>query len=216
MSDKKLCDSCKRYLMTDTCTIPYKDKYTEWVKTKDTLSADGSCVHYDKKTISYIMKEFVMGWWYYISHKVTFVYDFFKYKLFLYLKYGFDIRDTWNFNDSISQYIEPRLNYFINHNRQGTPSILWDIEFIKEHNLEQYFSVEPNDKTLDSDNNDNYEIVFDAWNTILNKIHRATHINNHKWDNDKYTDKSYNPYKHNDDVTEGFRLLGIFILEIWD
>jgi len=189
------CKSCTRQLGDDTCFIPLKGREGElstWETSTDVLSDDGSCEHYDKKTVFYNIKHFFDMKAYSIKNKYWSIRSFFIHKLYGHIKYGFNISDTWNLDSSISEYIAPRIRYLAK-NTHGHPGLFDDDKWLKDNKLTPY----------------TVEDKFETWKNILNRIADGfDKISN----DDKYglSDEEV-AYKK-----ETFRLLELFYDNLWD
>jgi hypothetical protein len=139
---------------------------------------------------------------YRIKHKLFNIFNDLKYKFVLKLKYGFDIRESWSLGHYACKYMQPRLNYLIDNYGYGVPGIFFDEDSIKNLKLERYF---PEATISDVD----YEPMEVAWKNVLKQI---------KFSIDYEADDISEPYDETiqKEVDEGFRLLGIFMQNLWD
>jgi len=156
-----ICKTCQHEL-GDMCMKPLAETdasgehYHELLRSKDVLSLDGTCHVYAKKTIKYKIDMYVSQKVYSFKMMYWTVRSFFKNNLYGRIKYGFNIEETWNLDDTITKFIYPRLKYLFNESYGGHPAML-DIEFCNEHNLNQY-------------NLDEVDNMMDIWSQIKSQI----------------------------------------------
>jgi hypothetical protein len=209
-----------------TCSIPSDeyDNMSVWMKQREVINDDGTCDHYMKEPLIEKIKDLFLVPYYRISRRVEAVIDFFKFSVFKRIKYKFDIRDTWCLTSSISEFIVPRLTYFINNKPMGTPGQLTNRKFVEEHDLAKYFKGELQDEWFDSDGDSNES--YDAWMNILLAILNVFEYNSNEFD-EKYNIMRTNEYgerevdqdlldKRNEMADEGLRLFALFFGNLWD
>jgi len=222
----RLCDKCSRSMFNKTCGIPaeYNKDMFLWKKQREVLNEDGTCDFYTKERMIDKIKDYLSTPYYRVLRMFGDIRDFFKYSVFKRIKYKFDIRDTWDLNTSISEFIIPRLTYFINSKPMGTPGLLLDRKFVEDNDLSKYFSGELKDEWFDRDS-DTYE-PYNAWMNILSAMLTSFEYNSDKFD-DKYSYMDINGYGEHeinndryqeimDMNTEGLRLFALFFGNLWD
>lgn len=219
-----LCDNCSRSMFNNTCSIPTENDMYMWKNHREVINDDGTCDYYKKERVIEKIKDFFLTPYYRASRKIEAVCDFFKFNVVNRMKYKFDIRDTWNLSTSISEFIVPRLKYFIKNKPMGTPGQLVNRKFVEDNNLTQYFSGELNDEWFDP-NGDNTE-TYDAWIKILSAMLKTFEYNSDSF-SEEYNVMVTNDYgeleldhellkQRNDMNAEGLRLFSIFFENLWD
>lgn len=220
-----LCNNCSRSMFGKTCSIPTEnEKLYMWKKQREVINDDGTCDYYKKIRVIDKVKKIVFMPYYYITRKFEMVRDFFNYNVIKRIKYKFDIRDSWNLNTSISDFIVPRLKYFIESKPMGVPGVLLDRKFIEDNNLTQYFNGELQDEWFNHDF-DSIE-PYNAWINILNAMLETFEYNSrkHNKDYDYMKINDYGEYELDKDMyeeiremnNEGLRLFSIFFNNLWD
>lgn len=213
--EKPLCNNCTKSILNTFCAIETDEtkKYYSVQHNREVLNNDGTCNHYDAKSISTKIQDYIMKKVYFVKNKITSVIDFFKYKIILKVKYGFDIRDTWGLGDAVAHFTVPRLKYLINtlnNNGYGTPTLLLDKTFIANNNLEKYYNFEITDN-VNVYNDEDVDKYFKIWLTILDKILYSLEL----MDSDDIYYEAINNENY-EDYYEGLRLFGIFLPTLFD
>jgi len=222
----RLCDNCTRALFDGTCAVPNDENSFEWKKQRDLLEDDGTCSYYHKETLRDKLIDILSTPYHKLNKMFTYVGDIIKYSIFNRIKYGFDVRDTWSLDVSISKFIVPRLVYFIDNKPTGVPSQLTDKQFVEKHGLSIYFNSELQDEWFS--NNSDITEPYNAWINILTAILYPFQYE-YNSDTPTYTEcyMSINEYgeksidsslfkKHTHDYEEGLRLFSIFFQNLWD
>lgn len=220
-----LCENCTHHIGNNTCMVPIKNgEFYTWSTSTDVLNDDGSCVHYDAITFLDKVTGVITKPYYTILRHVESISDFVRYSIVGRIKYGFDIRDTWNLGDSVAGYMKPRLRYYIDSEPMGVPGSLVSKDYVLDNDLAQYFDGELKDEWFDADSDVNE--VMKAWVAILEAMYFSLEYMTDKWDDKfstsytdihgKFTVNREKTKLLDDKVVEGNRLLGLFLQNIWD
>lgn len=224
-----LCKNCKRELGERMCSIPHeKGVLFAWKNHKDVLNVDGTCDFHDPYTVWDRVKDAVRAPYYKIKYKLGDVRDFFRYRVVLRAKHGFDVRDCWHLGIATANFMKPRLKRFIEIGTQGVPMDLVDKETVIAKKLEKYFDGELKDEWFGDDSD--AEAAGIAWTNIQKQIYFGIEYLTYQYEDTKVDDRFETVTYTDDDaeidhekhdklrkeVEESFRLLGLFIENLWD